>query len=118
MPYVDGFLITVPIKKLKLYRKMASLGKKIWMHHGALEYFECVDDDHQPPFGTPVPNQRRRKPGETVVFSSLLFQSKAHRNQVDAAVMQGPRIKPPAPKRMPFDMNHMCYPGFKVLVSS
>lgn len=45
MSYVDGFLIAVPKAKLSEYKKMAAMGKKIWMKLGALQYFECVGDD-------------------------------------------------------------------------
>ena len=40
--YVDGFVIPVPKKNLKAYRKIASLAGKIWREYGALEYVEEV----------------------------------------------------------------------------
>ena len=45
MSYVDGFVIPIKKEKLSAYRKMATWGKKAWMKHGALDYFECVGDD-------------------------------------------------------------------------
>ena len=46
--YVDGFVLVVAEKKLKEYKKMATLGAKLWMKHGALDYKECVSDDIRP----------------------------------------------------------------------
>jgi uncharacterized protein YbaA (DUF1428 family) len=117
MPYVDGFLIPVPKKKLGVYKKMARLGAKLWMEHGALEYRECIGDDLHPKWGMPFPKLLRLKPGETAVFSWIVFKSKAHRNAVNAKVIRDPRMND-APKEMPFDMKKMCYGGFKVLVEA
>ena len=115
MSYVDGFVIPVPKKNMKAYRKMAEMGKKIWMKHGAVSYFECVGDDLNPKFGLPFPKIVKPKPGETVVFSFIVYKSKAHRNQVNAKVMKDPSMKEP-PKEMPFDFKRMCYGGFKAIV--
>ena len=46
--YVDGFVLLVPKKNLDAYKKMATLGKKIWLKHGALDYKECAGDDLHP----------------------------------------------------------------------
>ena len=43
--YVDGFVIPIKKKNLKKYAKMAKLGCKVWMDHGALDYYECVGDE-------------------------------------------------------------------------
>jgi uncharacterized protein YbaA (DUF1428 family) len=48
MPYVDGFLLPVPKKNVKLYRRIAQQAGKIWRQHGALEFRECVGDDQKP----------------------------------------------------------------------
>lgn len=115
MAYVDGFLIPVPKKNLAAYRKMARLGGKVWKEHGALEYKECVGDDLDVKMGTTFPKTLKLKPGETVVFSWIVFKSKAHRNRVNAKVMKDPRMNQ-VPMPMPFDMKRMNYGGFEVLV--
>ena len=117
MSYVDGFLIPVPKKNLKTYRKMAAVGKKLWMKHGAVAYMECVGDDLHPEFGLPFPKVVKPRPGETVVFSFIVYKSKAHRNQVNAKVMNDPSMKT-MPPEMPFDIKRMCYGGFKAVVES
>ena len=115
MAYVDGFLIPVPKKNLAAYRRMAKLGAKIWMKHGALEYRECVGDDLNVKWGLPFPKLLKLKPGQTAVFSWIVYKSKADRNRVNAAVMKDP-LMAKAPKVMPFDMKRMGFGGFKVLV--
>ena len=37
--YVDGFLIAVPKNKRAAYTKMARLGKKVWLEHGAPSWY-------------------------------------------------------------------------------
>ena len=119
MAYVDGFLIPVPRRNMAKYRRIARLAGKVWKQHGALEYRECVGDDlNQKGMGTPFPKRTRTKSGETVVFSWILYKSRAHRDQVNARVMKDPRIVKMMndPKMMPFDGNRMSYGGFKVIV--
>lgn len=118
--YVDGFVLTVPKKQLAAYKKMATIGKKIWRKHGALDYKECVIDDSKPKWVTfTFPKMAKAKAGELVVFSYITYKSRKHRDMVNAKVMKDPLMKPPkkdAP--MPFDMKRMAYGGFKVLVSA
>jgi uncharacterized protein YbaA (DUF1428 family) len=126
MTYVDGFLIPMPKSKLAAYRKFARLGKKIWMEHGALDYKECVADDLFSQFPdekgnvTKVPSLFPKmaftKRGETVVFSFIVFKSKAHRDRVNKKVMADPRMTSIDPKEMPVDAKRFGYAGFKVLV--
>ena len=57
------------------------------------------------------------KPGEAVVFSYVLFKSRAHRDRVNAKVMKE-MAKACGTKEMPFDLKRMVYGGFKVLVDA
>lgn len=119
MPYVDGFVLPVPKKNLQAYRRMAKKAGKIWREHGALEFRECVGDDLDVKMAVPFPRQVKLKPGETVVFSWIVFRSRAHRDRVNAKVMKDPRLaKSMDPKSMPFDCKRMVYGGFKVLVDA
>ena len=118
MPYVDGFLLPVPKKNVKLYRRIAHQAGKIWRQHGALEFRECVGDDLKPKMGMPFPRTVRLKPSETVVFSWIVFKSRTHRDRVNAKVMKDPRMAKMMEKGpMPFDEKRMAYGGFKVLVN-
>ena len=117
MPYVDGYVLPVPIKKLPAYRRMARLAGKIWREHGALEYRECVGDDLKVKWGTTFLRNLKLKRGETVIFAWVVFKSRAHRDRVNAKVMKDPRLQMPDPSDMPFDPQRMVYGGFKILVS-
>ena len=117
MSYVDGFVIPVPVKNLPAYKRMARLAGKVWREHGALEYKECIADDVKVGKLTSFPRSVKRKPGETVVFSWIVYRSRAHRDRVNAKVMKDPRIAPMMDaKTMPFDGKRLIYGGFKVLV--
>lgn len=97
---------------------MAKLGAKIGREYGALEYYECAGDDLKVPWGRTFPRQLQLKSDETVVFSRIVYKSRAHRDRVNAKVMKDPRMNDPAmQKAMPFDVKRMCYGGFEVLVS-
>ena len=117
MPYIDGFVLAVPKKKLSTYKRLSTQAGKVWRKHGALEYWECAGDDLKVKTGIPFPRTVRSKPGETVVFSWILYKSRAHRDSVNKKVMKDPRIKNMmSDKSMPFDMKRMAYGGFKSLV--
>lgn len=115
MSYVDGYVLPIPKKNLKAYRRMAAWGRRMWMKHGALDYKECVGDDLKTKWGTPFPRQMRLKAGETLVFAYVVFKSRAHRDRVNARVMKAMHEQE-APKDMPFDVKRMVYGGFKTLV--
>ncbi len=115
--YVDGFVIPIPKKNLSAYKKMALLGRKVWLEHGALQYFECVGDDLKANWAVPFTKTVNAKRGETVLFSYILYKSRAHRDAVNKKVMKDPRLaKMMDPKKMPFDVKRMRYGGFKVIV--
>jgi uncharacterized protein YbaA (DUF1428 family) len=115
--YTDGFVLPVQKKKLKAYIAMARKAARIWREYGALDYKECVGDDLDGKFALPFPRGIRSKPGETVVFSWIVYKSKAHRDRVNAKIMQDPRMLAMCdPKNPPFDFKRMLYGGFKVVV--
>ena len=68
---------------MKSYEKTARAGKKMWM---------------------------KLKPGETVVFSCILYKSRAHRDRINAKIMQ--MMKESQPTDMPFAMKRMTCGGF------
>jgi uncharacterized protein YbaA (DUF1428 family) len=119
MKYVDGFVLAVPKKNLAVYRRIAQKAGKIWREHGALEYRECAGDDLNVKWGLPFPKMIKLKAGETVVFSWIVFKSRAHRDRVNAKVMKDERLsKMMDASSMPFDMKRMVYGGFKILVDA
>lgn len=115
MSYVDGFVIPIKKKNLPAYVRMARKACKIWLEHGALEYHECVGDDLDSKPMVPFTKIASALPGETVVFSWVVFKSRAHRDRVNAKIMKDPRLMKMAAE-MPFDCTRMAYGGFKTLV--
>lgn len=114
MPYVDGFIVPVPKSNLAAYREMAIKAAKVWREYGALEFHECQADDVKPGELTSFPQSVDMKPGETVFFSWIVYESREHRDEVNAKVMKDPRIT--EQKEMPFDGKRMIYGGFKSVV--
>ncbi len=130
MKYVDGFVLVVSENNLPAYRKMAEEGGKLWKKYGALEYIESVGEDLNPNVpaemaemkGVTFPQMAGAKPGETVVFSYILFNSRQHRDEVNAKVMKEMEAEMNKPenkdKPMPFDMKRLAYGGFEVIVEA
>ncbi len=116
MTYVDGFVIPSPKSKTAAYKKMATWGKKMWMKHGALQYFECVADDlkSMPGCGD-FQNLANLKKNETLWFSFIIYKNRAHRDAVNKKVM-AEMSKKKMPKSMPFDLKRMAHGGFKTVV--
>jgi uncharacterized protein YbaA (DUF1428 family) len=114
--YVDGYLLPVPKKNLASYRKMSAKAGRIWMEHGALEYRECAGDDLRVKWGTTFPRRLEATARETVIFSWVVFKSRAHRDRVNKKVMNDPRLANMDPKAMPFDLNRMSFGGFTSIV--
>ena len=117
--YVDGFVIPLPKKNLTTYQRLAQKAGRVWKDHGALEFRECIGDDLNVEMGLSFPRGIKTKLGETVLFSYIVFKSRAHRDRVNAKVMKDPRmLKTMKPVPMPFDGKRMMYGGFKSVVEA
>ena len=116
--YVDGFVVPVPKKNVEAYRKFSETFGKIWKEHGALEYIECVADDVKPGKVTSFPQAVKLKPDEVVVFSWIVYKTKADRNRANKKVMADKRLAEfMDPKKLPFDGMRMFWGGFKPIVT-
>ncbi|MBS0234942.1 MAG: DUF1428 domain-containing protein [Proteobacteria bacterium] len=115
MSYIDGFVVPVPFEHLKDYRKLSKRAGKIWREHGALAYVECVGDDVPPGKHTSFTKAVKLKDGEVVVFSWIVYNSRAHRDAVIRKVMSDPRM-PQDMKMKAFDSRRMIYGGFKPMI--
>ena len=118
--YVDGFVLPLPKRNLALYKRMSTAAGSVWMEHGALQYLECLGDDldHKGLFW-PFSRTVKCKPGETVVFSWVVFKNRKHRDQVNRKIMADKRIlgmmTDPVFAKV-FDSKRMAYGGFKTIV--
>jgi len=114
--YVDGFVIPIKKKNLNAYKKMAKIGCKVWMKHGALDYYECVGDDLNIPFGISFTKLYKLRPDETVIFAFIIYKSKAHAAKVNKKVHSDPRMRPENFTEAPFDMKRFTVGKFETLV--
>jgi uncharacterized protein YbaA (DUF1428 family) len=115
MSYVDGFVVPVQKDKLEAYRAMARRAGTVWKDHGALAFVECVGDDV--PYGelTSFPRAVQVKEDETVVFSWIVYPSRAARDEINAKVMADERLKADM-ANTPFDGKRMIFGGFETMI--
>lgn len=112
MPYVDGFVVPVPKQNIESYKELARLAGKVWKEHGALAYVECIGDDV--PYGqlTSFPRAVQAKDDEVVVFSWVVYETRARRDEIMAKVMADPRLKE-SMTNAPFDGKRAIFGGFE-----
>jgi uncharacterized protein YbaA (DUF1428 family) len=116
MAYVDGFVVPVQRARLEAYKDMSRKCGAMWREFGALEFRECVGDDIKPGKLTSFP-QSVMEEGEVVVFSWIVYESRAKRDEVNDKVMNDPRMADfMKPENMPFDGKRMIYGGFEMVV--
>jgi uncharacterized protein YbaA (DUF1428 family) len=115
--YVDGFVIPMAKENVEQYRQMAQKAGEVWKEHGALEFYETVGDDLEIKDMLSFKKIAGTAENETVIFSWIVFKSREHRDKVNAAVMEDPRIKEDMDANKDvFDFKRMAYGGFKTIV--
>jgi uncharacterized protein YbaA (DUF1428 family) len=116
--YVDVFVVPVPNKNIKDYRANAELFGKVWCEHGALSFIEAEADDAPPGKVTSFPQSVDLKPDETVFVGIATYESRAHRDEVNAKAMKDPRMGGMNTSTMPFDAKRMFWGGFKSFIEA
>jgi uncharacterized protein YbaA (DUF1428 family) len=117
MSYVDGFVAAVPTANREKFRKHAADAAAVFKEHGALKVVECWGDDVPDGKVTSFPMAVKCEPGETVVFSWIVWPSREVRDAGMAKVMADPRVQPEV-NPMPFDGKRVIYGGFEVVVEA
>jgi uncharacterized protein YbaA (DUF1428 family) len=109
MSYVDGFVIPVAKDKVEAYKALARIAGEIFKEHGALAVVECIGDDV--PYGklTSFPRAVQARDDEVVIFSWVVYRSRAERDAANAKIMADPRLN----GDMPFDGQRMIFGGFE-----
>jgi uncharacterized protein YbaA (DUF1428 family) len=113
MNYVDGFVAAVVTNQREVYRQHAEMAAAIFKENGALRVVECWGDDVPEGKLTSFPLAVKREAHETVVFSWIVWPSKATRDAGMRATMEDKRL---AGVEMPFDGKRLIYGGFEVLM--
>ncbi|WP_420347422.1 DUF1428 domain-containing protein [Pelagibius sp.] len=115
MAYVDGFVAAVPNDKKADYLKHAEESAAVFKEFGALKAVECWGDDVPDGELTSFPMAVKCEAGETVVFSWVVWPSKAARDEAWQKVMEDPRMQPDH-NPMPFDGKRLIYGGFEMIM--
>ena len=118
MTYVDGFVLPVKKDRIEDYKKMAELGRTVWMDHGALSYVEAMADDVAHGEVTSFPRAVQAADDEVCFFSFITYESREKRDEINARVMADPRMKMEDGFQTPFDMKRMIVGGFKAVVEN
>ncbi|PZD72333.1 hypothetical protein C1752_03920 [Acaryochloris thomasi RCC1774] len=114
MAYVDGFVLAVPTASRESYQKFAEDACAIFRKYGALKVVECWGDDVPDGELTSFPLAVKCGGDETVVFSWLVWPSRAERDKGNKKAMADPRMQ--NMKEMPFDGKRMIFGGFETIV--
>lgn len=114
MSYIDGFIAAVPNANKEKYIAHAKLSAIVFKDHGALKITEAWGDDVPNGEVTSFPMAVKCSNDETVVFSSVVWPSKAVRDAGWQAIMADPRMHPDQ-NPMPFDGKRLIYGGFEVI---
>ena len=115
--YADGFVMPLPKSNIDKYRDIATKAGELWIEHGALDYKECLADDVAVGEVTSFPRSVKLEDDETVVFAWITYESRQHRDDVNAKVMNDERMKAwmESPEEVA-DYKRMVYGGFEVIV--
>ncbi|MGO4387563.1 DUF1428 domain-containing protein [Microvirga sp. 2YAF29] len=115
MSYVDGFVIAVPNENREAYRKVAAIAAPVFKEFGALHIVECWGDDIPDGEVTDFKKAVKAEAGENVVFSWIVWPSKAVRDEANQKIMTDPRL---SMTDMPFDTKRMFWGGFTPLIDT
>ncbi len=109
-PYVDLYLLPVPRTNLQDYEAQATAFGAVAREHGALSYREFLADD---------PGDNLTVEAGVVMTAAVVeFTSRAHRDEVMAAVMADPRVDAFCAQPQLADMSRMTYGGFAPFVTA
>ena len=117
MAYVDGFVAAVPTANREAFIAHARIAADIFKEQGALEVRECWGDDVPAGEVTSFSMAVKAKDDETVVFSWVVWPSKAKRDAGMQAMMEDPRMSQET-NPMPFDGKRMIFGGFESVLEA
>lgn len=115
MEYIDGFVAAVPTANKEQYLDHARNAAACFKDHGASRLIECWGDDVPDGDLTSFIKAVQCQADETVVFSWIVWPSKAVRDKGMEGAMSDERLHPNN-NPMPFDGKRMIFGGFEKLL--
>ena len=115
MSYVDGYVIPVIAARFEEYRLKAVESAKLWLEHGALSVIEAKADDAPMGKVTSFPRSVQLQEDEVAVLGYVTYRDRAHRDAVQTAVFQDPRMNA-IMQDLPMDGKRMIWGGFEAFV--
>ncbi len=118
MTYIDGFVLPIKSENLDGYKEMVQKTADLWIEHGALEYLEAIGEDlSENEYTSSFPKLVNPNEGETIIFAYILYESREHRDAVNAKVMADPRLHALMDPENPLiDCKRMAFSGFQSIV--
>jgi uncharacterized protein YbaA (DUF1428 family) len=111
MTYVQGFVLPVETGNKQAYLDLATQCVPIFSDYGALRLVECWGDDVPDGNVTDMKRAVEAKPGETIVFSWIIWPDRETCEAAHGKMMSDERMSPQDP--MPFDAARMIVAGFE-----
>ena len=115
MSYIDGFVAAVPAANKEKFIAHAEMAAAVMKEAGALKVVECWGDDVPEGKVTSFPMAVKREADEIVVFSWVVWPSKAVRDAGMKKMFEDPRMQPDV-NPMPFDGKRCIFGGFEPVV--
>lgn len=116
MTYIDGFLVSVPNANKAAYQTLAAQSALVFKEYGALSVMEAWGDDVPEGKVNSMHTAVLRKDDESIVFSWIVWPSKAARDAAWQKVMADPRMQPETSRQV-FDGQRMIWGGFVPLIA-
>ncbi|MEO0466324.1 MAG: DUF1428 domain-containing protein [Pseudomonadota bacterium] len=116
MTYVDGFVLAVPTANKQAYLDHARDCVPIFKKYGALRCVENWGVDVPDGETTSFPMAVKAEPGETVMFSWIVWPSKEARDTGMEALMKDPFFA--QDMDMPFDGKRMIFGSFETILDA
>ena len=116
--YIDGFVLPIPRRNLREYRRLVEATAEIWREHGALDYREYVGEDLGSKETRSFIELSGAAEDEVVIFGWVMFESREARDRVNAKVSADPRMTDLIESfGAGFEAKRMAYAGFQQFVS-
>lgn len=115
MEYIDGLVAAVPNANKTKYIEHAKRTAAIFKNHGALRLIECWGDNVPEGEVTSFPRAVKCQEDETVIFSWIVWPSKAIRDAGMDTIMKDEQLRAEV-TQMPFDGSRLLHGGFEKVV--